>query len=171
MPFFRRLGLAFACFFRVLLGRPLPAELCRAGGAAAAIPPATPPPSCAHGKPEEGAVALLSLLQREGRLVDFLEEDIADYSDEKIGAAVREVWKGCRRALEEHVRLEPVLDGDEGGPVHIEAGFDPDSIRLVGAVRGSPPFRGTLRHPGWRVARIDLPRRPPAIIAPAEVEL
>src|SRR5438105_3154014 len=75
--------------------------------------------------PRGGAVALLALFQREGRLVDFLKEDIADYPDDKIGAAVRAVHKGCRKVLAEHLALEPVLDAQEGGPVRVEKGFDP----------------------------------------------
>jgi len=38
----------------------------------------------------EGAVYTLMLLQREGRLVDFLQEDLSGFSDEQIGVAVRQ---------------------------------------------------------------------------------
>ncbi|HPH29941.1 MAG TPA: DUF2760 domain-containing protein, partial [Pseudomonadota bacterium] len=37
-----------------------------------------------------GAVQLLAVLQREGRLLDFLLEDIDSYGDGQIGAAVRD---------------------------------------------------------------------------------
>jgi hypothetical protein len=51
--------------------------------------------------------------------------------------------------------------------------MDPASIKVVGAVSGAPPFRGVLRHRGWRATRVDLPPLPPGrtIVAPAEVEL
>jgi hypothetical protein len=191
--------LAFACFFRVLFGRPLPPEALKLTGTAAAgpaalpssSPPEAPPPAAAPSTappppaaaPQAGAVLLLSLLQREGRLVDFLMEDIADYKDDQVGAAVRAVHKGCRKVLAERFALKPVLEGTEGGPVRVEPGFDPGRIRLVGNVRGEPPFSGTLAHPGWRAAKVELPRvagdgaaaaaGPAAgeIIAPAEVEL
>jgi hypothetical protein len=164
----RRIILAFVCFFRVLLGKPLPAGL-RVEGLAAAPPPRELPPPAAP--PRASAIALLALLQREGRLVDFLREEIADFSDERIGAAVRAVHRGCRRALEEHVGLEPVIDVPEGGPVRLEKGFDAAAIRLTGAVHGAPPFSGTLRHPGWRATRADLPGDAGDVVAPAEVEL
>ena len=161
----RRIWLAFVSFFRVLLGRPLPAELLPALPERSS-PAAAPPPA----EGSSGAIALLALLQREGRLVDFLKEDIADYTDEQIGAAVRAVHKGCRKVIAERVALEAVLEGDEGGPVRVDAGFDPDEIRLTGAVGGAPPIKGTLRHPGWRATKLDLPRAAGRVVAPAEVE-
>jgi hypothetical protein len=174
VSFFRRIVLAFRLFFRVLLGRPLPPGLAVEGAAAtpgAPLPAAGPAAADLSLERTRGAVALLALLQREGRLVDFLREDISDYPDDRVGAAARAVHKGCRRALEEHVALEPVLDAPEGGRVELERGFDPGAVRLVGAVRGEPPFRGTLRHPGWRAARVELPPDGGGVVAPAEVEL
>ncbi|MCD4755860.1 MAG: DUF2760 domain-containing protein, partial [Deltaproteobacteria bacterium] len=47
---------------------------------------------------EIAIVQTLGLLQREGRLIDFLQEDIEPYDDAQIGAAVREVHRGCRAA-------------------------------------------------------------------------
>ena len=40
---------------------------------------------------------LLSALQREGRFVDFIRQDVAGFSDEDIGAAARVVHGGCRK--------------------------------------------------------------------------
>jgi len=123
---------------------------------------------------EQGALALLAALQADGRLVDFLEEDLAPYGDEQVGGAARDIHDGCRRALRERVTLEPVLAGGEGEAVTVDAGFDPAMIRLTGNVIGSPPFRGVLRHAGWRVKTVTLPVRrgqDPHVIAPAEVEI
>lgn len=120
------------------------------------------------------AFQLLSLLQRKGRLVDFLQEDLSLYDDAQIGAAVRGVHEGCKSVLSEHVRLRPVLDSEEGSPVTVPVGFDPAEIQITGDVRGEPPFRGTLRHRGWRIERIDLPLKTSAenrVLAPAEVEI
>jgi hypothetical protein len=132
-------------------------------------PPAPPEPSPA------AAVQLLTLLQREGRLVDFLQEEIDAYSDAQIGAAVRAIHQGCRRALAEHFTLEPVISGQEGSDVTVPEGFDPTAVRLTGNVLGQPPFKGTLRHPGWRTAKVELPAQSPgqdlAIVTPAEVEI
>lgn len=121
------------------------------------------------------AVYTLVLLQREGRLIDFLLEDVEQYEDGQIGAAVRQIHAGCRRVLDEHFAVAPVCDEGEGGGVEIPADFDPSHIRLTGNVSGDPPFRGTLRHRGWRVTDVRLPERhaqlDPAIICPAEVEV
>lgn len=132
-------------------------------------PPAGPPP-------EVGAVQILSILQRQGRLIDFLQEDLAGYDDAQIGAAVRSIQESSKQALTEYVKLEPIFNEAEGSMVTVQPGFDPRRVRLTGAVVGQPPFRGELRHRGWRVARIDLPKRiqfadQELIVAAAEVEV
>ncbi|HZP40449.1 MAG TPA: DUF2760 domain-containing protein [Candidatus Binatia bacterium] len=139
------------------------------GTAAPAAVAATPEPP-----PSDDALRLLAVLQEEGRLVDFLTEDLSPYSDEQIGAATRGIQESCRKALRARVALEPVLAGAEGETVEVPPGFDPSAIRLSGSVTGSPPFRGVLRHPGWRATRPTLPERrgqDPHVIAPAEVEI
>jgi hypothetical protein len=120
-------------------------------------------------------VQLLALMQKEGRLLDFLQEEIAGYSDGQVGAAVRNIHASCRRVLAEHVGLAPVMEGEEDSAVTVTAGFDPSRVRLIGNVTGEPPFSGVLRHHGWRATALRLPRAPagfdPSVIAPAEVEL
>ena len=125
---------------------------------------------------EAGAVQMLAILQRQGRLIDFLQEDLSLYDDAQIGAAVRTIHEGCRQALAEHVKVEPIFKEAEGSIVTVQPGFDTRAIRLTGNVAGEPPFRGELRHRGWRVARIDLPRQAQSqdkemIVAAAEVEV
>ena len=126
-------------------------------------------------KPSGEPLRLLSLLQREGRLLDFLLEDIQGYGNEQIGAAVRDIHKNCQKAIKEHVVLEPVLRDSEGATVQVAPGFDPSAVRLTGNVTGQPPFRGTLQHHGWRVKELKLAA--PAegqdefVLQPAEVEL
>jgi len=123
----------------------------------------------------DGALALLALLQREGRLVDFLTEAIDDAPDDAIGAAVREVHRGCRKVLDQYLQMEPVMPGEEGARASVPKGFDPAEIRLIGEARGEPPYRGTLRHHGWRVVDAKLPALADGVdrtvVAPAEVEL
>jgi hypothetical protein len=117
---------------------------------------------------------MLALLQRDGRLVDFLMEDLAAYPDAQVGAAVRDVHSGCRQALSRYVTLAPVLDDDEGRPVTVERGTDPARIKVVGNVTGTPPLRGVVRHRGWEATRTELPPLPATgrrVIAPAEVEV
>lgn len=123
----------------------------------------------------EAALQLLALLQREGRFVDFVEEDMSSFSDAEIGGAARVVHDGCKKALAEHFPLEPVRSESEGAQVTLEKGFDASRVRLTGNVAGDPPYRGTLAHRGWRVSEVRLPKMAEGhdakIIAPAEVEL
>jgi hypothetical protein len=133
-------------------------------------PPPPPPP-----KPSGEPLRLLALLQREGRLLDFLLEDIQGYGNEQIGAAVRDIHRNCQKAVRDHLELAPILPGEEGATVEVKPGFDPSAIRLTGNVTGQPPFRGALLHHGWRVQEVKLAR--PAegqdefVVHPAEVEL
>ena len=122
-----------------------------------------------------GALRLLSLLQRDGRFIDFLQDDVTSYSDQEVGAAARVVHSGCKKALQAYVKVEPVLPQQEGDKLTIEKGFDPGKIRLTGNVVGEPPFKGSLAHHGWKAIEFKLPEVPagqdPSILAPAEVEL
>jgi hypothetical protein len=193
-----RIVLAFSCFFRLLFGMKLSPKAAAylPDGAARALPAADaeeparnrkekttpievpvlkPKPANVAQHHRDGALALLALLQREGRLVDFLREGIDDYDDADIGAAVRDIHRGCKKAIDEHVTLEPIMPGAEDDAVTVQAGFDPGEVRLSGKVAGDPPFKGVLRHHGWRATKAELPmlsdnidRR---VIAPAEIEV
>jgi len=120
------------------------------------------------------ALRLLALLQEEGRLIDFLTEDVGPYSDEQVGAATRSIHESCAKALRDAFALEPIMAGEEDADVTIEPGFDPAAVRLTGNVSGEPPFSGVLRHAGWRVTSVTLPARAgvdPHVLAAAEVEI
>jgi hypothetical protein len=118
---------------------------------------------------------LFSLMQREGRLMDFLNEDLDGYDDAQIGSAVRSIHAGCRQLVQEYLTPKPVMDQHEGAVVEVPVDFDPGLIKLTGNVVGEPPFNGILRHKGWRVGKLKLPtltgRQNAEIIAPAEVEI
>lgn len=118
---------------------------------------------------------LLGVLQREGRFVDFLQEDIEIYGDDQIGAAVRNIHSSCRKAINKNLPIKPITEGNEGEQITVEKGFDPDAIKLTGRVTGEPPFRGIIRHKGWRAQKLELPDlsaiKDPTIISPAEVEI
>jgi len=145
MPsFFARVWLAVVCWFRIVFNAEFAARVQRLQR------PAEP-------------LQLLAILQREGRLIDFCEEELAGFSDAQIGAAARTVHDGCRKALRSMITLEPVRTEAEGASVELPAGFDPREVRLTGNVVGKPPFKGVLKHHGWRAAEV--------VIAPAEVEL
>ena len=139
--------------------------------------PAAPPPKpiILREPTPDAALQLLGLLQSEARLIDFLEEDIAAYSDADIGAAARIVHEGCRKVLHQHFEIEPVRDEPEGSRITLPKGFDPAEVRLTGNIVGEPPFQGVLVHRGWRATEVKLPQLSEGhradILAPAEVEL
>jgi hypothetical protein len=118
---------------------------------------------------------LLTVFQRDGRLLDFFSEELSQYTDEQIGAAARAVHDGCRKALEKHVTPMALIDTQEGERYTVEPGFDPAKIKLTGNVTGEPPFNGIVRHRGWQADRIRIPKLAgdwdARIIAPAEIEI
>lgn len=176
---FQRFFLAFVALFAVLFHREFALGVKRLREGRPALPPGQAPAQlpvkttdAAH---ERGALHLLSILQREGRFIDFLQEDLAGFSDGEVGAAARTVHEGCRNAVSSYFRFEPIYREPEGAGVVLENGFDAASVRLTGNVVGNPPFRGSLKHHGWRASEVKLPAQSdgqdPAIVAPAEVEL
>ncbi len=183
--FSARISFAFRCFFSLLFRGTISQEILRAlssaMASAAPAPAATAIMTDANSAADSGrnaldrAVQMLALLQRDGRLIDFLEEDVSSYADGQLGAAVRSIHSSCRQVLERYIKLEPVLSSDEDAPVTVPAGFDPAAIKLIGNVTGQPPIQGLLRHRGWRVSLITLPSLPQGsgrtIVAPAEVEV
>jgi hypothetical protein len=163
-----RLGLATRTFCRVLGDATL----------AESVRPLLEPAPVEEKKPARLSpepLRLLALLQREGRLLDFLLEDIQAASDEQVGAGVRELHRKAQAVVNEHLVLEPVMPQGEGETVEVPPNFDPSAIRLTGNVTGQPPFRGVLQHHGWRVKNYTLPTLPEGqdqfVLAPAEVEL
>lgn len=174
--FFARVALAFAVFFRVLGNAVFAQRVQRLPSGKAETPVASPTPAAKlHVAPTESAWQLLGLLQREARLMDFLMEDVSGYADAEIGAAARVVHDQCRSALTAHMRIERIRSEEEGAPVTIASGFSASDVRLVGQVAGEAPFRGVLKHAGWRASAIELPKlsegHDVSVLAPAEVEL
>lgn len=137
----------------------------------------TMPPAAESGYAprERGALLLLALLQREGRFVDFLQQDVTDFDDEQIGAAARVVHEGCRKALKGHLEIAPIRSEAEGDNVTLPEGYDVQANKLVGNVSGKPPYKGSVQHRGWRAQRLQLPsevgNHDPSVLAQAEVEL
>jgi hypothetical protein len=179
-----RLWLSWVCAFRVLFDGQFAARVAglrdgvepqadalltpsaQPGDVPAPVVPSQPSAST-------GALQLLSLLQREGRFVDFVQQDVAGFKDADIGAAARVVHEGCRRALHNHARVVHVRNEAEGASVVLQqASAD---VKLVGNVAGAAPFRGVLRHRGWRVEELTLPTllgaHDPKVVAAAELEL
>jgi hypothetical protein len=176
-----RLGLAFSTFFKILGD----AEFAQAtrqlseGKPKIESKPAEPKPKPAavEKRPSRSeAVTLLAALQREARLVDFLQEDLSGYDDAQVGAAVRDVHRGAQQILNRIFAIQPLRSEQEGASVDVPAGMDTGCVQLVGKVEGQPPFQGTLNHHGWKAGRCDVPvwtgsDEASSVIAPAEVEL
>ena len=183
MSFGRRVEFAFRCFFALLFKGIVPADIVevvapsapRGAAARPAAAVATARPAAAADDPGDRAIQLLALLQRDGRLVDFLFEDIAGYGDAQVGAAVREVHASCRRVIDRYLPIEPILADLEGQTTALGAPVDPFTVKLVGNVGQQASYLGTVRHRGWRVGRLALPPLAASaarqVVTPAEVEI
>ena len=183
LPWWRRIGLAFGVFFRVLFdGRYatwLAARKAEPESASVSEPELDEArrPNVPAKTPEnpESALLLLSLLQAEGRFVDFVQQDLGAFSDSDIGAVARVVHGGCRKVLGAHLRIEAIRSEPEGQTVALEPGFDPNRIKLTGNVGGGGRLNGVLRHRGWHATDVRLPtvvdRAGALVLCPAEVEL
>ncbi len=138
--FWARLWLAIALPWRVLFDRGFATRV-EVARRTAALPPesaasrgelAATEPTTTHAEPEPdhtAALLLLAILQREGRLIDFLQEDVAAFSDADVGAAARVVHEGCKRGLADYVEIEPSLaslvhDASRSADVGIREGGD-----------------------------------------------
>ena len=123
----------------------------------------------------EAALQLLGLLQKEARFIDFIKEDITNYSDADVGVAARVVHEGCNKALNDHFTLASIRREQEGVRIIVPQGFDASLVRLTGNIVGSAPFTGTLVHKGWQVTEVRMAKLTQGhnanILAAAEVEL
>lgn len=171
MSFFSRLKLALSILFGGEVPRPaLPAPV-------APPEPVKPPPAPTLTAEQRHAAALflLQLFQREGRFLDFLQEDISGFADADVGAAARLVHAGCKKVVTDYLLVTPVVKESEGAAMDIPTGFDANRFRLTGNVAGAGPWKGSLKHHGWVATKVALPDVPTTVdvkvIAPAEVEL
>lgn len=178
-----RLWFAWVCFFRVLFDGDFARRVWADGEQAstplelpaptAVVLPESPAPNALR---SDGALMLLGLLQREGRLIDFLEQDIASFDDADVGGAVRVIHEGCQKVLRDRFALEPIRTEPEGKGLQLGADFDAHAIKLTGNVTADTRnLKGTLRHKGWRARKAELPEPTKGhdgrIVCQAEVEL
>jgi hypothetical protein len=180
--FLSRVSIAISTFFKILsdaqyagqvLGLTQGSDTFMPPAQASQAPAATP----VAAKPvnHDAALQLLTLLQRDARLIDFTQEDLSTYSDADVGGAARVVHEGCAKVLREHFSISPVRTEAEGSRITLAAGFDARAIRLTGNVVGQAPFTGSLGHRGWRATEVRLPTLADGfdarVLAQAEVEL
>lgn len=177
--------MAFSAFFRILFDGRLAAAWHRFSNSpgAASVEPGSPEvrtsaPAAASmgtGASPDSALLLLSLLQGEGRFVDFVQQDIAAFPDGDVGAVARVVHAGCRKVLRAHLQIEPIRAESEGQPVTLEPGFDPSQVKLTGNVGAQSRVQGVLRHRGWQASDVHLPllvdHAGSRVLCPAEVEM
>jgi hypothetical protein len=180
-----RISTAFRAFFAALGNAETAARIEAALSGKPAALPSEPPPPPKIEKPvaplpvkaptQNPAVTLLAALQREARLIDFLQEDLSGYADEQIGSAVRDVHRDSRKVLDRFFALRPVLAKEEGAVVDVAADHDPGKYRLTGKANAAAQ-QGTLQHHGWEATRCELPQftgSPSAanVVAPAEIDV
>ena len=132
------------------------------------------------------ALTLLAALQREGRLVDFLREDLGGATDAQIGAVARDLQRDCRAAVERFFALAPLSDKTEGSRVELPAGYDAAQYHVLGGAKPATSCEqesdglnaavcGVVLHPGWRATKCEVPtytgpESGHLVIAPCEVE-
>jgi hypothetical protein len=170
-----RIVLAFRAFFALLFSGVLPADVMAELNLIvkpAPVPPAPPKPEIL---PEDGALQLLGMLQRDARILDFFMEDLGPHSDEQVGAAARGVHTPTRDFLVRHFAPAPVIDAVEDSIVN-PADKNPALVKYIGNVPASGKLpAGVLRHKGWRATAVSLPkvnnRKDLAVLAPAEIEV
>jgi uncharacterized protein DUF2760 len=174
-----RVVLAFRCLSDILFrGRPsdtvISALALSTEPANGGIQPAAAVAEVPVAKASEGALQILSILQRDSRLLDFLMEDVAGYSDGQIGAVARALHDQCRESVSRYVTLQPVIEGVEGTFTRAPS-TDADLVKFIGNVPAQLPSGGILRHKGWRAAKVDLPTlgatADVTVLAPAEIEI
>jgi hypothetical protein len=186
IPWWRRIGLAFGVFFRVLFDARFAARLALSAtndaepsSAAPVVPGATRGAVSNDAElasaMDAGAVLVLSLLQSEGRFIDFLQQELTGFDDAAIGGVARVVHRGCGKVLHDYVHIEAIRTEPEGQRVRLAPGFDASLVKLTGNLGGGQDIEGVLRHKGWRAAEVRLPkltdRRGALVLAPAEIEL
>ena len=148
------------------------------GTESAAIEQKTPPPKAIDAPPEpkkptrSEAITLLSALQREARLIDLIQEDLASFSDAQVGAAARPCLQSSAATLKRLVDLKPVCDSGEGSSVEIGSNESPAKYQWVGEGTSTT---GSLVHHGWQASRVELPQwngdaSDAMVISPAQVQ-
>src|SRR5260370_9719187 len=138
--FWERVTFAFRCFFSILFHGEIPNDIAHKKIQPAAQVPAPAVPSVSRLKEVERpaseafdrAVQMLALLQRDGRLIDFLADNISPYTDAQLGAAGRTIHEARRKVLKPYVTLGLVLNSEAGQPATVQASFERSALKFVG---------------------------------------
>jgi hypothetical protein len=171
---------ALRAFFRVLFNREIATGV---QSLLAGQQPSTPPiptvapapaPVVLPTSQRSEALTLLATLQREARLLDFLNEDLTGFNDAQVGAVVRDIHRDAKKVVERLFAVRPLATESEGSPITVSTDVDAAKIRVLGNVTGTA--QGTLLHAGWQATRCEVPAwtGTPAqrlILMPSEVEV
>lgn len=118
------------------------------------------------------ALTLLTVLQRDARLLDLVTEELDGYTDAQIGSAARNVLRDTRESLEKAFGLRRLTSESEGMIVEVPKQASP----LRWRVSGNPSHaKGELVHAGWMATHVELPKwngqaADVMVISPIEVE-
>lgn len=126
-------------------------------------------------------IAFLGLLQKQGRFLDFVMNDITKYSNEQVSTASRIVHQGCSKVLSEYFDIQPIFEGMEGSSVDLTKTDNRKIYKIIGKKQDDnkeESFSSAyLLHKGWQTLSINLPKRINSeypdlkVIAPAELEI
>jgi len=120
----------------------------------------------------DDAIVLLRLLQEEGRLLDFIKEDISSYDDSQVASASRVIHRGCSNVFKKYLSLDHVLDYDENMVVELPENIEQNALK----VHGNKTGKIKVIHRGWKITSSDLPKiisndsKKDLLIVPAEGE-
>jgi hypothetical protein len=127
-----------------------------------------------------GALQVLRILQEGSGLIDFLTEDLNQYSDQQLAHGVRGMQPQARDVLLRVLRLDPVVAKAEGElqdlPEEPAKCLADGSLRLEGRPLDFEAINeGRLLHRGWRASEVRLMTPPlaqnPTILHPAVYEI
>jgi hypothetical protein len=177
-----RVALAFRAFFAALFRKDAAERIEKAlqtGPTTPVVPiPVSAPrseakPALAPKTPTRSeALTLLTVLQRDSRLLDLVCESLDGYSDEQIGGAARNVLTDAGKALQRMFGLQSLASQGEGERIDVPENASPMRYRITGHASARS---GRVAHPGWIATKVDLPqwtgqRDDAMVLAPVEVE-
>ena len=172
-----RLGLAFKILFSGATAKKVLESLSESETSPKLPAPEPVAPKPVPPKPvRSDAITLLSALQRDARFVDFIQEPIDAYTDAQVGAAVREIHRGCHGVLSRMFAPTPIVNQEEGSVVQVDD-VASGKFRLTGNVaQSSGSASGQLEHHGWMASKCEVPKWSGSsdalnIITPAEVQV
>ena len=121
------------------------------------------------------AKQLLSILQKKGRLIDFLSQNLDHYNDEQVAKVARVIHDQCKKTLHTYCDIKPIYTAAENTEIMLDMSYDKYSIELTGNVNMKEKMKGKIIHQGWKIEKIMLPNITTDanlnILQPAEVEV